>query len=169
MPPSRSGFHSPLRAGFTLKELLAVLVALGLLVALSYPSITAAMHDQQANPLLQQGSQLAKELLAKRLAGMPVEEVYPMTPQSGGENGYASSTLFFHHLIQDGVLQHDYSIFGGKAARPVKTKEARRFAPDNNVWNVVVDAPTVKSSPNSSFHLAQPAAAGQPAPGWDSR
>ena len=68
-----------------------------------------------------------------------------MTPQSGGKKGYASSTQFFHHLIQDGVLQHDYSIFGGMGARPVKTKEARRFAPGNNAWNVVVDAPTAKN------------------------
>ena len=146
MPPSRSGFRNPRSAGFTLKELLAVIVGLCLLLALLFPYIAGCIRDATILPLLNQGSALSKELLAKKLAGIPEEQVYPMTPRSGGGGKqYASSTDYFHHLIQDEILSCDYSFFGGMGALPVKTIEAKRFTSANNAWSVVVDAPTTKN------------------------
>ena len=146
MPTSRSGFRNPPSAGFTLKELLAVIVGLCLLLALLFPYIAGCIRDATILPLLHQGSALSKELSAKRLAGIPEEQVYPMTTKSdGGGKQYSSSTDYFHHLIRDEVLACDYSFFGGAGAPPIKTMEAKRFTAANNAWSVVVDAPTTKN------------------------
>ena len=146
MPPSRFGFHVPRRSGFTMKDLLAVIVGLCVLLALLFPYIAGCIRDATILPLLHQGSALSKELLAKKLAGIPEEQVYPMTTKSdGGGKQYASSTDYFHHLIQDEILSCDYSFFGGIGALPVKTIEAKRFTSANNAWSVVVDAPTTKN------------------------
>ncbi len=146
MTTSGSGFHDPRRAGFTLKDLLAVIVGLCLLLALLFPYIAGRIRDATTLPLLHQCAALSKELSAKRLAGLSEEQVYPMTPESGGGGKqYSSSTDYFHHLIQDEVLACDYSFFGGAGAPPIKTMEAKRFTAANNAWSVVVDAPTTKN------------------------
>ena len=139
--------HSPVsrRSGFTLVELVVVvLVTLVILYRVLAPRITCKPQGGVQYSLLQQGSQLAKSLLATQLTTPDRADIYPMPPGKNSTNHFASSTEYFRHLIRDEVITgYDFSQFGGAGVRPVKTSEPDQFTPEHNAWSVVEDAPSV--------------------------
>lgn len=150
MPPSRSGFRNPRSAGFTMKELLAVLVALSLLFwllvqGLRRPSVR--QHDRN-------GRSIAFILWAAHVQGPArLEDIYPM---SSSTNRFASSTEYFRYLFRAGIMSgQEFAIFGGAGARNAKTTDLERFTPDHNAWSVVVDAPTTQKPSETPFLISR--------------
>ena len=150
MTTSRLSCHDSRRAGFTLKELLAVVVALSLLFwllvqGLQRPSVR--QHEMT-------GRSIALILWAAHVQGPArMEDIYPM---SGSTNRFASSTEYFRYLFRAGIMSgQDFAIFGGAGARNAKTTDLERFTPDHNAWSVVVDAPTTQKPSETPFLISR--------------
>ncbi len=142
MTTSRSGFHDPRRAGFTLVELVVLIVLLGFLFVVVIAAL-GVNHEPKANALLQQGANFAKALLVTDLQGQFQGDIYPASTST---NHFATSTDYFKYVIGKQVVTGaDYSLFGGGGASPVATTDPAKFRARNNAWSVVVDAKTSKN------------------------
>jgi prepilin-type N-terminal cleavage/methylation domain-containing protein len=142
MPTSRSGFPDPRRAGFTLVELVVVIVALGLIVVAYAAMVVPTRNRAHANMLLQNGSRFTKELIATHFSGSGTQWM-DIFPQSARTNSYASSTEYFKYQLElDELFNVDFSTFGGAGASLSDGSDPAQFTSMNNAWNVVLDALT---------------------------
>ncbi|MDA3874744.1 MAG: prepilin-type N-terminal cleavage/methylation domain-containing protein, partial [Kiritimatiellae bacterium] len=113
--------------GFTLKELIVVLVLLGVLILIGAPIYTYAGNQRFEKAMLR-GMGIYKALFSG-LVDLPPEQFrryevvgeFPQTPNSPHDpfTTVTNSNEYFVHLVTNGILSVEWSYFSGPGVQSV--------------------------------------------------
>lgn len=120
--------------GYVQIGLMAVL--LPLLAAILLPAVAHATSQAGMIATVSNGANIYKSSMAGQMNNAAVAESDASPwPQKGD---YRTSTEFFIHLVESGVMTVTYDFFAAPGIPPAKTMDPNEFKAENNAWRLVL-------------------------------
>ena len=112
-----------------------MVVMLPLLAAIILPAITRATSQAGMISTVANGANIYRSFFASQMNSEIAESNTSLWPQKGE---YRTSTEFFIHLVESGVMAVTYDFFAAPGIPPAKTVDANEFKAANNAWRLVL-------------------------------
>lgn len=120
--------------GYIQIGLMAVL--LPLLAAILLPAISRASTQAGMIATVANGANIYRSFMAGQMNNAAVAESNAsLWPQKGE---YRTSTEFFIHLVESGMMTVTYDFFAAPGIPPAKTMDPNGFKAENNAWRLVL-------------------------------
>ena len=107
-----------------------------------YSLTSDALFTGRMTNMMSKGRNLYVTLLADDLERpWDARSAWPQTDGSGhrSEIAHATSTEFWQWLVTSGVMNVEFSFFGGPGLSVQPSKDPKDFAPDQNAWCIVAN------------------------------
>ncbi|HPJ56374.1 MAG TPA: DUF4190 domain-containing protein [Kiritimatiellia bacterium] len=118
-----------------------MLIVLPLLAAILLPAVNKALTNAGMVQTVSNGANIYKAIFASHMDDAILgagESGWPIKGQ------YRTSTDYFIHLVESGVISVTYDFFAAPGIPPAKSSDANDFKAENNAWRLVLgldDAP----------------------------
>lgn len=126
------------KAGFASLYMLA---GIGMAAAILLPAVNKASQSAEAARLVSNGANIYRAVFASQMDALVLGQETSSFPK---KEQYRTSTEYFKHLVESGVMPVPYDIFAGPGIPPARSSRAEDFQAENNAWRVVLgleDAP----------------------------
>jgi len=119
--------------GFTLIELLVVIGILLILASLIVPITQKAIRKGRLLDALNNGQNIYRSLMIANLDGQAV------FPVSGGNTAYDNSTDFWKWMVENEIIDVDFSRFSAHGLPVYHGLDPAEFMANNNAWCITAD------------------------------
>jgi prepilin-type N-terminal cleavage/methylation domain-containing protein len=121
------------KTGFSLIELLMVIVIIGILVGLLFPAIRAALLRAKMAETLNNGRNLYLSIFSDAL------DEPDILPRSSGTGAFASSTEYWKYLVSNGTVDVTFDFFSADGLPSYAGQDPTMFSADQNAWCIAAD------------------------------
>ena len=118
-----------------------MVLVLPLLAAILIPAVSKARTSAGMVATISNGAHIYKSVFAGQMDAVALNGEAAAWPPKGQ---YRTSTEYFIHLVESGIMTVSYDFFAAPGIPPAKSTDARDFKAENNAWRLVLglqDAP----------------------------
>ena len=122
----------PSKTGFTLVELLVVMVIISILTAVLVPMVQIAILKAHMTRTTANGRSIYQSVFAERDRSTPL-------PKSVGADAFTSSTDYWRHIVAEDSLRVTFDFFSADGLDSYAGLRPESFLPEHNAWSIVAD------------------------------